>query len=440
MWAGMGNNIIIIGGGFGGLRAACDLVSLGAKGRGYRVILLDKSEYHTYTPLLYEVASGCAEELISESKLIGGVSSYLREYALANGFEFYKSEIVGADFLNKKILLSDGSDLSFSAVIFAPGAETDFLGIEGLREAAFTLKTVADALRVRRRLLGLIEEKKKGRPMPIRIIVGGGGATGVEFAAELTSGCLHLVRLGVLAESDWSITLVEAGPRILSTDREKVSYRARRRLENLGVKVLRDTCIKRVEGERVVLAPGPLNSGESAEVLLCDFRPESENIFAADMIVWAGGIRANSLLEKVGLPVDKKGRVRVADTLEVQGWERQNIYALGDCALLLNPQTNLPVPALAQAAIACAKVAAKNIIYDLEGFKSRVHYTFRSFPTITPLGGKNALATYGERHIWGLLGWMLRRAADLRYFLSILPLGKALKIWLTGALIYSHND
>lgn len=434
------NNIIIIGGGFGGLRVALDLARAKVFKKGYRVIVLDKTDQHIYNPLLYEIAAGCVDLEISAKKIAKGVISRLFDYAREHGFEFYKGEAVLADAKTKKIFLKDGSSIDFAALVFAAGAETNFFGIPGLSERALTLKNLEDALRIRKKIMDLLENKRRGEGAQIKVIIGGGGATGVELAAEMSGNFHHLEREGKLGPEDWSITLVEASSRILSMLGENISERARERLEALGVKVLRDTCIKRVEDGRVILAPRPLHEGEKSEDLLCDFSAETERFFSCDILIWAGGICANPLLQKSGLEVDRKGRVAISETMEVLGKERENIYAIGDCAVLINPQTREEVPAMAQAAIVEAKVAALNILDDLEGFKARVFYKFRNYPVVAPLGGKFAIAVVGRFCFVGFAGWLIRQLADLRYFLSVLPFWKAVKLWFYGARVYTHND
>ena len=420
------------------MRVARNLIAHGAR-RSNRVILLDRADHHLYTPLLYEVASSCLEGM-PERKLAAGVTSRLSEFAREAGFEFYKGEVSSVDWNNKKVALSDGSALDFEALVFAVGAETDFFDIPNLAETAYTLKTLDDALKLRRKIMEFIAKKKEGKEVQIQIIIGGGGATGVESAAELAGSFHHLVKKGEIKDGDWSITLVEATSRVLSMLIPAVSEYARLRLEKLGVKVLRDTCIKRVENGNVVLAPRPLKAGENPEALLCDFRTEMEKKFEADVLIWAGGIRANPLLSKLGLPVDRKGRVEVGTTMEVKGKERENVYAVGDCAFLADPKTGAAPPAIAQAALEQARVAAANIINDLQGMKTRRHYRFRAYPVIAPLGGKSAVAAFRGMVIRGFCGYLLRQASDLRYFLTILPFWKAVKLWFKGALVYIHND
>jgi len=431
----MENNIIIVGGGFGGLRTALDLARQRIVKKDYRLIVLSKEDVHEYNPLLYEVASGC-NGVLTEKKMTKGITLRLSEFGRRAGFEFYKGEVSKVDAVKKQVVLKDGSCLEFKALVLAPGAVPDFFDIPGLKEQALTLTNIKDALLIRKKLMELLDKKA----WPIRIIVGGGGATGVESAAEFAGDFHRLEREGVLQNEDWSITLVEASSRVLSTLSVEASEHARVRLEYLGVKVLRDTCIKRISDGRVVLAPRPLKEGEAVENLLCDFSVAAEKNFDFDFLLWAGGVRANPLLENSGFAVDKKGRVAATDTMEIAAYERENIYAIGDCVALADPQTGQLAPAMAQAAIAQGAVAAKNVLDDLEGFKIRHHYKFISYPVVAPLGGKNAIAVIGSWHFAGLVGWIIRQLADLRYFLSILPFTRALHIWFYGAWTYIKND
>lgn len=421
------------------MRAALDLAKQRTVKKDYRLIVLDKEDSHQYYPLLYEVASGCSENL-TEKKMVKGISMNLSEFGRASGFEFYKGEVQKIEPKQKAIVLKDGSRLEFKALVLALGAVPDFFSIPGLKENAMTLKNIKDALFIRKKLMEFLDKKKSGQAKEIKIIIGGGGATGVESAAELACNFHHLERAGVLQSGEWSITLVEATSRILGMVSAKASEYARVRLEESGVKVMRDTCIKRVENGRVVLSPRPLKEGENPETLLCDLGSETEKNFDFDVLLWAGGVRANPLLEDSGLAVDRKGRVVVTDTMEIAAYERENIYAIGDCAALSDPKTGQFAPGMAQAAIAEGSVAAKNVLDDLEGFKIRYHYKFVDYPVAAPLGGKNAIAIFGPLRFYGFTGWVMRQLADLRYFLSILPPTKAFYIWFYGAWAYIQND
>lgn len=435
-------NIVIIGGGFGGVRVARDLGKRDAllKSKGYEVVLIDRARHHLYTPLLYEVATGCMTEkgMQSESELMRGVTLRMDELSKSCcGVGALQGELVGVDSAAQSVQLASGTSISYDYLVLALGAETEYFGIPGLKENSFALKTRADALAIRQRIQDFIDAKKRGKEVQIQIMVGGGGATGVEFSAELASCFRALVRGGEIKSGDWTVTLVEASSRILGMLPPSASAIALCRLESLGVKVLRDTCIKRAEKRHVVLAPRPLKSGESIEALVCDFRTEVEKVFEVDVLVWTGGVRAPSLSEKLGFPTDRKGRIEANATLLVSS--QNNVFAIGDCASLADPHTKNPVPQLAQAALREGELVARNIIHSIRR-EPLENFNFPSYATIIPLGAKNAILVSDGLVVHGILGWLIRWAADLRYFLSALPLWSALRVFMSGARLYTRND
>src|SRR3989344_6670636 len=389
--------ILIVGGGFGGMRVA-RLLSKRRKELGHPILLIDKHRHHVYTPLLYEVASGCT-----------------------TGAEMELSLIRGATFRFGEVMRS------CCEIASAQGTVT---GVDATRQ---------EARLIRRRVEALMAPKRNGRKNgTIRLVVGGGGATGTEFAAEMACCFRSMVRRGALKRDAWEVTLVEATNRLLGMLKPELSAFAKRRLERLGVRVMLDTCFKGVEDGTVVITPRPLKPGESAGALVCDLRPGSEKRLPADCIVWTGGVRGPSVLKSFNLPLDPKDRVIVDSSMRVKG--RRNLYAVGDCASLTDPKTGRPVPSLAQAATREADVAAANILADEGLAKTRRAYDFPSFHTVVPLGGKYALACIGRVTITGFLGWVVRRLADLRYFVTALPVRYALHAYIRGAWLYVKND
>lgn len=437
MSAAKNKTILILGGGFGGLKAAREL----GRRKGAEVVLVDRVKHHLYTPLLYEVASGCmsANGMASGKELtLGTTISFDRLLKSCCGVKFVQGEVVKIDPAGQAVELASGTKLPFHTLIVALGSETDYYGIPGLKENSYALKTRADALLIRQRIQEFIEKKKKREEVQIQIVVGGGGATGVEFSAELANCFRRMVRLRQISDGDWSVTLVEASSRLLGMLKPEVSELVLRRLASLGVKVLRDTCIKRATERGVVLAPRPLKPGESVESLVCDFRSESEKRFEADVIIWTGGVRSNAIVATANLPMDPKGRLMVDDKMRVQG--AKNIYAIGDCASLVDPKTKRPVPQLAQSAVEMADIVARNIVRAIFYKLPPTSYKPREYPAIIPLGAKSAVAVIGRFVAAGRIGWCLRQAADLRYYIGILPFWSALHFWWHGAKEFSKND
>ncbi|KKU73941.1 MAG: FAD-dependent pyridine nucleotide-disulfide oxidoreductase [Parcubacteria group bacterium GW2011_GWA2_47_26] len=403
----------------------------------WQIYLVDRNDCHLYIPLLYEVATGYfGNNKPTEEILAQGCCLNISQL-LGKRVQFLQDEVVRIDCKKKSISLRDGKTLQFSYLVLALGSAPDYFGVPGLEANACTFGGLADALKLRRRISDFIERKRKGELSKINIIIGGGGATGVEFAAELVQSFLCLKNYGVLRAGDWQITLVEALPRLLSVLSLKASALALARLEKQGVKIMLDTCIKSAAPGEIILAPRPLKSGEKENDLVCEFLPEHEKKMKADLIVWAGGIKSNGLLAQCGLTTDRKGRVEVNAQMRVKDME--DVFALGDNALLINPQNNQAVPMLAQAAIAEAKIAAKNIASLIQGM-ALINYSFPEFPTANPIGGKRAIIVFKNLIFDGFVGWVVRQAADLRYFLSIMPLFAALNFFFRGVRVYTKND
>ena len=415
----MSRTIIILGGGFGGIRAALDLHKNVPK--GWNVLLVDQNQYHVYYPRLYELAlpedgNHCTIEIL---QIVKGTR-----------IEFVQGKAIGIDCKGNTLTLADGKVIPFEYLILALGAGTDYFGVEGLEQYACTLKSVGDA-EVIRESVGEFLKYTEDRPPggrrtvlePFSVVIGGAGATGVEIAAELA----YLFRN--IPKDKWSIILVEALSSVLWMFPSALGQYAHRRLNTLGVHTMLDTCIKKVVephrrgmafgkrgGVEVVLAPRPLKPREVEAQLACDFLPEHEKRVRADLLLWAGGIRANPLLSACALEVDRKGRVAVDEHLRVKGLE--HVFAIGDNASLQNPATGQPVPATAQAAIEQGVLVAQNIVRTLRG-RPLQSYVFHNFSAIIPLGHKDAIALIGKRVFHGRLALFLRGAADFRYFSHI---------------------
>lgn len=436
-------NIIILGGGFGGLTAALELSKLLPKNTAYHVTVIDRDQSQTYHPLLYEVASGPLMPTDQEAE-------ERRELALASSIayrsvfkkmdpekvEFARGEVEKIDRQNKEVLLKSGQTVAYEYLLLALGSATDFFGIDGLEQYAIPLKTTRDGLRIRAKVEQCIADIKHRNKVSFNIVIGGGGPTGVELAAELGHYFWRLVHKGVLTSGAYSITLVEGSSRVLSMCPPKVSKKVLHRLEHLGVRVLLDTCLKKAEATGIIIAPRPLRSGETEEMLLCDFRGEKEKRLDSDITVWAGGIRASEVLKESGFVTDQKGRVEINEYCEVKN--EVNIFAIGDCALFQNEKKEA-IPALAQSAIEEARIAAHNIFAEAMSVGKK-RLKFRFYQTLVPVGGKYAIFVGKRLRIYGFLPWIVRELVNLRYFMSIMPRREALIYWLRGMDTYSQND
>jgi NADH dehydrogenase len=267
----------------------------------------------------------------------------------------------------------------------------------------------------------------------------------VELAAELTMFLRRHVMKGHLLPTEFDITLVEASPRLIGAMPVEVSHGARERLRSLGIRVHLDSTIKEVRMGGVTLAPRTCKPGETPDQLLCDFTSEGERRMESDLVIWCGGIRGSSSLEPLGFTLDARGkRIEVPASLEVPGLS--GVYAIGDSALCMNPATKMPVPWLAQAAMAMGRTVAARIAAEIGSDASTAEnaalpvYAFPVFPVVVPLGGKYCAAVAFGRTFMGFSGWCIHELATLRYFITVMPMLRGIAYWWRGARMYAVND
>ncbi|MDO8598836.1 MAG: NAD(P)/FAD-dependent oxidoreductase [bacterium] len=436
----MPRTIVIIGASFAGLGVA-QYIEPRAEGADVEVVLIDKKPYHEFHALLYEVATGAAHGRAEDCEkiLASGVCLNLNAFdRLLRGrhMTFRCDEVVAIDRLTRKLRLRGGDTIAYDALVLAVGSETAYYGIPGLKEHAIPLKSVRDALRIRRRVLECMDRAKRGTEQKISIVIGGGGATGVEFAAELANYLRTLVATGDIRSHDYEIALIERGSRLLAAFPVRLARVTLQRLHRLGVRVLLDTVVERVELGRVLVAPRPLQPNEERTQLLCGF-DGSTCTLEADLIVWTGGIQYPALPKEAGFPCDARGRVIVGEDFIVQG--ETCVFSLGDCASFMHPKTKQPLPPLASTATREAPLVGANVLACIDEYPLR-RFRPPTLPAIVPLGGKFAGLAYKEWTWVGRFPWLLRTLVDLRYFCGVLGLVTGFRMWWRGARMYVQND
>lgn len=396
----MQKNIVILGAGFGGLQAALRLskkLERDDLNEKYSVVLVDKNLFHTFTPLLYEIAA-TSPETANNLKLQKLVSFPIQSLISNKNITFVNDEISGVDMERKKIQFSH-SEIDFEYLVIAPGAEVNYFGIPGLQKYALTMKSFADALRIRDALAAALQNDRTAN-----VIVGGGGATGVELAGEI---------------EEWAprahVIVIDGAPTILNGFSQKVIKKVTERLKKLGIETITNEIIGEVTEHNAVLKSGKQ--------------------IPYDIFIWAGGVKASSLAGKFSLKLDKRGRIETEPTLKCAA----NVYAIGDVSSFVDPKTNNPVPQVARAAIEEGKIAAKNIINDILKNTRIEIYKPWNYPYIVPVGGKYAVAKIGPLVISGLPAWIFKGFTELNYFVSIMPIWEALKIWFKGLKIFIKN-
>jgi NADH dehydrogenase len=369
-------HVVVVGGGFGGLSAARAL-----RNAPVRVTLVDRRNHHLFQPLLYQVATAT----LSPADIASPIRAILRHQKNA---EVLLAEVVDADVEGRTVLLADGSRVSYDFLVVATGATHAYFGHEEWAPLAPGLKTVEDALEIRRRFL-LAFEAAEQEPDPgarralLTAVVVGGGATGVEMAGSLAEVARHsLVRdFRHVDPSSARILLLEGGPRILPAYDPALSAYAESDLRARGVEVRTGSIVTRVEADAVWVG---------------------EERIPARNVVWAAGVSASPLGARLGAKTDRAGRVQVEPDLSLPG--RPEVFVIGDLAHRAGPDGR-PLPGLAPVATQQGRAAAKNIRRTLAR-EPRAPFRYRDKGTMATIGRGSAIAEVGELKLQGFLAWL----------------------------------
>ena len=368
---------MIIGGGFGGLSAAKALAN-----KQVDVTVIDRKNHHVFQPLLYQVATS----VLSPGEIASPIRRILHKYKNIN---VLLGEVSGFDLANNKVRLEDGTDIPFDYLIVAAGARHSYFGHDEWETAAPGLKTIEDAVEMRRRILLAFEVAEReayltGVQPPLNFVVIGGGPTGVELAGAIAD----IARQALAADfkaidtRKAQVILFEGSNRILGTFPEDLSESAKKQLEDLGVDVRLNSFVTEI-------APGKVKVGD--EWIHCD------------VVLWATGVAASPLGKLMGVETDKAGRVFVQSDLTIPG--STNVFVIGDMASI-KQKNGEPVPGVSPAAMQMGENAAKNILRDSVG-KQREVFDYVDKGTMATIGKKKAIADLRGWHFSGFIAWLM---------------------------------
>lgn len=414
--------ILILGGGFGGVRCALELEQKLRKFEDkFEVTVADRNGYHLFVPALYEVASvyGLKKDPFAV-KLRRTICMPYADIFNETGVNFIQSEIAEINLAHKMVRTNGNRVIEFDQLVIALGSEGADYDIPGVKDYAHQFKTLDDALFINQKLEELSEQFRKGeRTDPFSFLICGGGFTGIELAAELGC-CTKVIKEKCKFRGRCSnITLFEAGPKILPAISEKERKFIKERLTKLGIVLMENSPVEEVGSDFIKLKTGQKING--------------------DIIIWTAGTKPNQLLRYTNsLPISNMGKIIVENTLKIKGLE--NVYAIGDAVEFTDPKSQKPVPAFAYIAVDQGHVVAQNIYNSIKNKKLQIYKPFSGI-WIIPIGGKFALARlWGGVLIRGFWGWVIRELVDIKYLLSIFSINKALEVFFNEITIFSKND
>lgn len=377
--------VVIVGAGFGGLTSARALARAPA-----HITVIDRKNHHTFQPLLYQVATAG----LSPGEIAAPIRSILRG---RDNVEVLLGEVTGFD-LARRLVETPGQKIPYDYLVVAAGASHAYFGHDDWEPWAPGLKTIEDALEIRRRVLLAFELAERQAAagesgFPLSFVVVGAGPTGVELAGTLAEISRHalLHEFRAIDPKSTQILLIEGGPRVLPTYPEELSSSAQEQLHKLGVEVRTSAMVTAVE-------PGAVHVGETR--------------LAAAVILWAAGVAASPLGKTLGVPVDRAGRVPVEPDLSLPG--HPEVFVIGDLAALKGESGKM-LPGVAPVAIQQGRYVAKIIQREVEaaskaGAKGpplpRPEFHYWDKGSLATIGRAAAVAEFGKIHISGFIAWL----------------------------------
>ena len=369
------HHFVIVGGGFAGLWATRALASAPV-----RITLIDRHNHHLFQPLLYQVATAG----LSAPDIAAPLRHILRRQ---RNVEVRMAAVTGIDADAKRIALDDGASLDFDSLLLASGATHAYFGNVHWAEHAPGLKTLDDALDLRRKLLLAFECAEAAsdpaeREAWLHFAIVGGGPTGVELAGTLAEIARHTLKdeFRNIDPAQARVRLIEAGPRVLAAFPDDLSAKAKRQLEKLGVDVALGTPVKEINADGYQLG---------------------DTFVPAKTVVWAAGVAASPLGAMLGVPLDRAGRVQVQPDLSVPG--HPDIFVAGDLAALTQANGK-PVPGVAPAAKQMGRLVAHNIRARLSGSTTNA-FAYKDYGNLATIGRMAAVVHLGKLKFSGLLAW-----------------------------------
>lgn len=380
--------VVVVGAGFGGLQAALAL----AHRRDVDLTLIDAHNHHLFQPLLYQVATAALSPADIAAPVRGVIPASEHTRVLM-------AEVTSVDTRAKQVLTSDGA-IDYDELIIATGSKPSYFGHDDWAEAAPGLKTLDDALEIRRKILRAFEEaavagSEEEQARLLTFVLIGGGPTGVEMAGSIAELARDVLAHDYdLALKQARVLLIEAGPRVLDAFAPDLSDNAAQALGELGVEVRTGTPVTGIEDGAVHL------KGES---------------IAAGTVIWTAGNQATPAAEWLGIKPGHGGRVEVGPDLRVPG--QRSVSVIGDAALARDAQGK-PLPSLAPVAKQQGSYVARGILRRLHGRRVPGPFAYRDYGTLATIGHAKAVAEFGRVHLTGRPAWLTWAVAHVFFLIN----------------------
>jgi len=408
---------VILGGGFAGVECTRQLESKFGNEPEIEIVMISEDNFLLFTPMLPQVASG----MIETRHIVLPIRTICKKT------KFYEGRIKNIDPYGKLVTLWGTGDkrsisIHYDFLVIALGSETNFFGMSDVEKNAHTMKTLNDAVMLRNRVIDMLEQAENEtnpilRKSFLNFVVVGGGFAGIETAGELMDLLLDARKhYTTIHKEDLKVVVLEALPMILSGFNQKLAEFAKERMIERGIDIRLETAVTSFDGNEVTtksLNENPKDSIDESKV----------DAIRTKTLIWTAGITPVNTIKRSMFKTDK-GKVIVNDYLEVQNFP--GVFAIGDCALFLDPKTQRPFPPTAQIAEAQAKTAAKNLEALIKN-SQKEKFVYHSKGQMAIIGKRSGIATFLGMNISGFWAWLIWRNV---YLSKISTLNKKIRVFL----------
>ncbi|MFB5612584.1 MAG: NAD(P)/FAD-dependent oxidoreductase [Nitrosarchaeum sp.] len=391
--------IVILGGGFAGVECARQLELSFRNNSEIELIMISEDNFLLFTPMLPQVASG----MIETRHIVMPIR------AICKKTKFYEGRIKNVDPFGKLVTLwgtgeKRGVSIHYDYLVVALGSETNFFGMADVEKNAYTMKTLNDAVVLRNRVIDMLEQADNETDTILRdslltFVIVGGGFAGIETAGELMDLLLDARKhYPTIHKNDIRVIVLEALPMILPGFNEKLAEFAKEKMIERGIEIRLKTAVTSFDGTEVTvksLDENPKDSMDESKI----------TAIRTKTLIWTAGVTPVNTIKRSMFKTDK-GKVIVNDFLEVP--EFSGVFAIGDCALFMDPQTNRPFAPTAQLAEAQAKIAAHNLSALIKNLEKK-KFEYHSKGQMAIIGKRTGIATFLGMNISGLLAWLIWR-------------------------------